>query len=263
MSGLVKGLLWVLLAVGLAVTLVVGYAIFQLSQMYPNEQEGVALAERIESQVSTEHPAFTVTARADRPFGEVTAKITPVNGELTDGVAGVLETLQAITVETEDSRWSVKSTVEGRWGTSELQIMGSDASRWPELSSVLVAATSSRVRVSLYLDHDRVVVQHRRDAEEVCGPGADVAEYFSGEVARVGDLTEELGWTTGDQPVLLYVGRACEEEPLSLYLDVSGDARPARITDLQEVIAALPADQPPTSIMVEVEGRLQLSLIHI
>lgn len=261
MAGILKVLLWTVLAALVAVGVAVGFGLFQLSRIFPGADEGADLAEQIETEIAAEHPGFVVSAHAEQTYGEVTAEISPASGQLTEPeVQAVLTTMHEIATEHADSRWSIESRLSGTLDGTPLEIEDTEVDRWAALSTVLHTELGPDSRVLIYLAANRAVVEQRADAEEYCGEGADPLDYFTRSVTDAGSLLTDLDWVTEDDPGLLVLGRACQDEELRSSLDLSGADRSGRLADLAEVLAAVPGDNPPVGITIEPEGKLLLAL---
>ena len=261
MAGVLKVLLWTVVAALVAVAVAVGFGLFQLSRILPGTDEGADLVEQIETEVSATHPGFTVSARAEQSYGEVTAEIMPANGELTDSdVQAVLTTMHGIATEHVDSRWSLESRLSGTYDGIPLEIEDTEVARWPALSAVLGTDLGPESRVLIYLGANRAVVEQRSQSEEFCGEDGSAQAYFDQSVSDAGRLITDLDWDGPEDPGLLYLGRACQDGELRSSLDLSGEDRSGRVADLTAVLAAVPADNPPVGVTIEPEGKLLLAL---
>ncbi len=260
MSDVVKVLLWTLLAGGVAMAIAVGYGLFQLSQIYPDADEGKAIGEEIASELVADHPAFVVESDAEASFAEVNISITQDGGELTEPeLSAMLPTLRDLVAEHADSRWDIDSTIEGRWRTSQVTITGSDADRWPELAPALELGQSDRAVVSVHLNSNRAVLNRDLDTERLCGAGTDPRDFYTDSIEEAADILTEVGWTDPEAPVLVYLGSGCEG-PLRVSLDLSGPDRLERMEDLQTLVTSLPAEEVLVGATVRESGELQLAL---
>lgn len=261
MAGVLKVLFWTVLAALVAIGVAVGLGIFQLSRLFPGADEGAELVEQIENEVRAAHPGFTVSARAEQSFGEVSAEISPTDGELTDDqVQGVLTTMDGIATEHADSRWRIESHLSGTLDGIPLEIEDTLVDRWPTLSAVLGTDLGPESRVLIYLGANRAVVEQRSQSEEFCGEDGSAQAYFDQSVSDAGRLITDLDWDGPEDPGLLYLGRACQDGELRSSLDLSGEDRSGRVADLTAVLAAVPADNPPVGVTIEPEGKLLLAL---
>lgn len=259
MPGILKVLLWTGLAAVVAVAVVVGFGIFRLSQIFPDADEGRSIAEQIEEELVAHHPAFSVDTRAEPSFAEVGVRITPVDGELREPeVSELLATLQEVVAEHADSRWTIDSTVEGRWETSRVSIEGSDVDAWPELSPALELGDSSRAAVTILLDERGASVSRDLDTEHWCGADTTARDFFADAAEEASDDLTELGWTAPEDPVLAYHGSGCAG-PLRISVDLSGQDRLGRVEDLQALVDSLPGDVEIAGITVRESGELEVA----
>ena len=260
MSGLLKVLLWTTLAAVVAVAAAIGFGFYRFSTMFPDAEEGRALADQLTTELGHDHPAFTVTSDSEVSSAEVSLTLTPVNGALSEPeIAGVLADLEVLAAEHEDSPWSVTSTIRGTWGTTELEIQGTAADRWPALAPVLQVAGGSRTEIALYLDDDRAVIARDLDTERLCGEGTHPNDFFTSGLHEASTALTELEWTAPDSPGLLFLARGCEPQ-LRLSLALEGEQRLERAQDLEALIDSLTADQVLTGITLDQTGELDLGL---
>ncbi|QDO88748.1 hypothetical protein FNH13_10790 [Ornithinimicrobium ciconiae] len=259
MSGVVRIFLWSLLAVGLLVLVVVGFGIFQLSRIFPDVDQGRAMADEMSSELVAAHPAFTVETSVDSSFAEIGLTVRPKSGDLTEPeVTELVESLQAVVSEQDGSRWTVKSSISGRWDGTEVEITGSDADRWPELAPMLDLIDGSVRGVTLALDPGRGLITRDLGGELYCGPDADPQEFFARSVENAAEIATDLGWLEPEAPVLLYFSDGCDGS-LRTSLDFAGDDRSGRVTELQAILDALPEEAAPVGITVQDTGGLQLA----
>lgn len=260
MPGPLKALLWTAAAAGVAVAVVVGFGVFRLSQIFPDADEGRSIGEQIERELVADHPGVSVTSHAEASFAEVSVTITPSGGEFREPeVSDLLATLQDLVAEHADSRWSIDTTFEGRWGTSPVTIHGSDAARWPELSPVLDLADNSRVAVSVHLDARRAGLHRDLDTDRLCGTGTTARNFFADTVEEASTALTELQWTSPGDPGLFYQGSGCAG-PLRTSLTLSGPERLGRIEDLRTLLSSLPDEAELVGITVQDTGKLEVAL---
>ncbi|WP_109471343.1 hypothetical protein [Ornithinimicrobium cavernae] len=252
-----RALLWVGVAAGVAVALVGGYALFQLSNLYPDEATGEQVAAEVEDALAA-HPALTPAVTADRASGEVSVRLTAARGELAEAdVLGALRSLGEVMGEHEGSGWSVTSTIEGEWAGTPVRISGWDTGRWPELSPILDLPGGHRTQLSLDLAARAGGITRDLDTERLCGTGVAPREFFGNSLSEASDAATELGWTGPDDPGFSFAGSGCQD-PRRVSVHLTGDDRSEVLADLQEIVATLPDTYVLTSLHADANGDLRL-----
>lgn len=260
MSRVLKVIIGVIAVVVIVAAGVIGYGVYQLSRLHPDAEGGRALGAEIESELGTEHPDFRVDTAASSAFAELVVTIQPAGGDLTEPeISDLLASLQELTAEHASSPWSLKISIEGRWETTPVEIVGSAADQWPELSRVLEVASGSRTALTLSLDTGRVHIDRDLDTERLCGAGTDPQDFFPDAIEEANDALTELGWTDPGAPVLTYGATGCDR-PLRVSLDLSGEDRVGRLDDVRAVADAASSDHTLKGIIVLDTGDLLMSV---
>lgn len=256
MRGLGKALLWVGLAAVVAVALVVGYAVYQLSNLYPDEAAGERLEQQIEDGLADQHPQFRTQVSADRSFGEVTVRLTTAQDLADVDVPGLLAFLEDTAAKHEGSSWSVRSELTGEWDGSTVSIRGHDTGAWGEMSGVFGLPDLGNQEVGLALDRRVASLSRTTEAELHCG--APVEELLVGTIDRATTAVHELGWDTADDPGLTVTVRGCDDT-VRLTLQPLPGEHDTVLGELRQLVLDLPEGAAPGQLLLEEDGAL---LVH-
>lgn len=260
-----KILLWAVVAVIAVVVLFIGLVAYQLSQLYPDEGEGRRIAESVESDLLARYPErFHVDVSSQHPFGEVSAELSPVSGDLAGAdLGGVLTVLAEHSAGLEGSDWRLVARVNGDWSGLTVVIHGVDATHWAALKGVLDGGVSPWREVAFDLDAPGIAVG-REFRESYCEPGIGQVwrGFYESLLEATSDTLHELPHLPdGGAPELATWGSACGDASrlrYSVELGVEGPRQ--RIGDVREMVASLPDEVALSTLALDRDGTLRVEV---